>query len=116
MLRERVAKYADLDTRRALGVFGRLPVTNFVPRPLPVESWRYWPATRTAVFFNADPAHYEFEVHKGLVFDGENWSYENDSRVSATWKQRNRYAFSEYGPRSGITHFSFAENPQFITE
>jgi hypothetical protein len=116
MIRERVAKYADIDTRRALGIFGRLPVTNFVPHPLPIESWRYWPATRTAIFFNADPENFEFEVHKGLVFDGEYWSYEERSRVSTTRKRGQRYLFSEYEPQLIALNFSFAENPQFITE
>jgi hypothetical protein len=114
MLRERVAKYADIETRRALGVFDRLPVINFVPRPLPVESWRYWPATRTAIFFHADPNHYEFEVHEGLVFDGEHWTFAEGARVRSTRRRGNgTYSHIDVPPLQG-TRFLFAQNPEFI--
>jgi len=112
---DRVAKYADIDTRRALGVYGSvvLPPLRLQPPTL----WRYWPAQKKAIFFCADPKNYEFEVHEGLIFDGEHWSYEEHSMVRATWKNnRGQYVFTENGPRPLGIRFSFGENPRFISE
>jgi hypothetical protein len=78
---EYIAQFADLDTRRALGIFDKLPKTNFVFRPLSVCSWRYWPSQKKTMFFNAFPGEYEFEVHEGIIWNGEHWSYEEKSAI-----------------------------------
>jgi hypothetical protein len=103
-----------LDTRRALGIYGRVSVPNLKLQPSTL--WRYWPAQKKAIFFCADPLNYEFEIQIGLVFDGDLWTYEEGSRVSSVWRRKDKYVFSEYKPRPFQLGFSFAENPQFITE
>ena len=114
---QRVAKYADLDTRRALGVFGRLPARPEIPFRTQAEIWNYWPGQKKALFFCPDPKGYEFEVHEGLVYDDELWSYTENSSVRALWKTRKgRYAYAENGPKPLGIRFSFAQNPQFIIE
>jgi len=114
---ERIAFHADIDTRRALGIYKKLPKTNFVPFSLSQVSWRYWPDKRKAIYFNVLPKEYEFEVHEGLIFDGENWSYTEGAQVRTVWKHRNgRYLFSEGSPNPVGIRFSFGEKPQFITE
>lgn len=115
LIRDRVVRYADIDTRRALSVYGHVSVPKLHLQPPTL--WRYWPTQRKAIFFCADPENYEFEVHEGIVFDGEHWSYEENSCVRATWKNnRGQYVYTENGPRPLGIRFSFAENPRFILE
>jgi len=113
---DRVAKYADIDTRRALGVYGSVVIPPL--RLQPPTLWRYWPAQKKAIFFCADPKNYEFEVHEGLIFDGEHWTYDEEhSMVRAMWKnKRGQYVFTENGPQPLGIRFSFGENPRFISE
>jgi hypothetical protein len=113
-IKDHVAQFADVDTRRALGVFGRVSIPDLKLQPPTL--WRYWPAQKKAIFFCADP--YEFEVHTGLVFDGNLWIYEEGARISAVWRKRSgKYVFSEHNTYHPLDHgFSFGENPQFITE
>jgi hypothetical protein len=111
-----VAKYADIDTRRALGVYGSVVIPPL--RLQPPTLWRYWPAQKKAIFFRADPKNYEFEVHEGLIFDGEHWTYDEEhSMVRAMWKnKRGQYVFTENGLQPLGIRFSFAENPLFISD
>lgn len=113
MIIERIARYADLDTRRALGIFERLPRAEFVLRP---EIWRYWPTHQRAIYFNPCPENndYEFEVHTGLVFADEFWTYTPNAQVRTTFKRKGRYVYQEHSPREG-THFDFACRPEFMS-
>ena len=114
-LRHHVARYADIDTRRALGIYGRVTVPPL--RLQPPTLWRYWPAQKKAIFFCADPLSYEFEVHEGLMYNGDLWTYEEGARISSLWRnKRGKYVFSEHAPEPFQHEFSFGENPQFITE
>lgn len=112
---ERIALYADIDTRRALGIYGRvvIPPLDFQAKNV----WRYWPAQKKAIFFCADPRDYEFEVHNGLVFQYGHWFYEEGSCVRSVWKtRRGKYTSRRTEPRVFDISFSFAEKPQFMVE
>jgi hypothetical protein len=92
-----IGRYADIDTRLALRVPPRkLPVTNFVPRPVPPVSWRYWPEQQTAVFLNVYPDEFEFEIHKGLYRrDDGSWYYNQKNRIWTLWKRNDEYDVRE---------------------
>lgn len=106
---DRVALYADIDTRRALGVYKKVKVPTIKLQP-PVL-WRYWPAQQKAIYFCAYPWDYEFEVHQGLIHDGQNWSYTEDSSVRSRLKNK-------YHEQNGLDpeiKFSFACEPTFCS-
>ena len=95
---ERVARHADIDTRRALGIYRRLPPTDFNPRPLPPVSWRYWPDKRKAIYFCMYPEDYEIEVHYEITFQESDvyiherkWFYLPGGRVWAAFYRRGKY-------------------------
>jgi len=110
---ERIALHADIDTRRALGIYNKIKVPCLeVGHPC---IWRYYPDLHKAIYFNADPEDYEFEIHEGMTFDGEYWSYTDTwARVRTTWKHRNgRYVYRDLPAKLGI-RFALAQNPEFI--
>ena len=110
---ERVALYADIDTRRALGVYRKLPKVSIERGPTTI--WRYWTEHKKAIFFTANPLEYEFEIHEGLVFDGEHWTYTENSHVRSTIKNKNgKYVNFSYKPKSTELAFHFAMNPEFV--
>lgn len=120
---DKIANYADIDTRRALGVYGRLPKSTFNPRPIHHVSWRYWPDTGVAIYFSAKPNRdYEFEVHTHLNYDADSdtWNYVPGARVTSVRanRLRSRFTFSEFFPAwsADINRFSFATNPEFIDQ
>lgn len=117
-LRRHVARYADVDTRRALGIFLPIvPPVELVFRPHGIL-WRYWPALHKTIYFDAEPDNYEFEVHDDIHFDGEYWTYTAGGHSRIRWMRRDRtgeFLYSEYTPHDNQP-FSFAENPTFILE
>jgi len=109
---ERIALHADIDTRRALGIYNKIKGPGL--RLGPSCIWRYDPHLRKALYFNANPKEYEFEVHEGLLFDGEYWTYAEGGRVRSTWRRRNgKYVYTDTPPLPG-TQFLFGQNPEFI--
>jgi hypothetical protein len=114
---ERIALYADIDTRRALGIYNKIKVPCLHIGPSCI--WRYYPAQHKAIYFDADPENYEFEIHEGIVFDGELWSYTEESQVRSTWLTKRGeydYVHTERGPIPLDIRFSFAQIPEFIIE
>jgi hypothetical protein len=74
-MEEHILRYADIDTRCALGVYRRLPSNEFVFRPIPPESFRYWPEKRMVMYTNFYPDNYEFSVYSEIsAMDDELWS------------------------------------------
>ena len=112
---ERIALHADIDTRRALGMYNKMKAPSLSLGPSCI--WRYYPEQHKAIYFNADPENYEFEIHEGLVFDGELWSYTEESQVRSTWLTTTNggdYVHTESGPKPHAIRFSFAQIPEFI--
>jgi hypothetical protein len=111
----RVGKFSDIDTRRALGIFGKISKSNFVPFPVGSTSWRYWPEEHRALFFNVDPAYgpYEMEVHNGLFFENDLFCYRNGSCRIYFPTRRGRYGSRESRHITTEFGFSFALVPDF---
>ena len=79
--------------------------------------WRYYPEQHKAIYFNAHPEDYGFEIHEGLVFDGELWSYTEESQVRVyvvDHHQRGVYVHIESGSHPLGIRFGFGQNPEFI--
>lgn len=128
-MEQRIARHLDIDTRRAMG-FGpqKLPDRDFNPHPVGPSSWRYWPSKRTAIYFEATPEIYMFEVHTELIpvyeTDGSfyGWKYNRDSTVTGRWeKYQGDYAFLCAPPYSWTEDvhpfpvFQFRVMPDFVT-
>ena len=92
---ERTARYADIDTRRALGVLPRrLPKSDFVPRPIKPTTWRYFPVSRKLMYVNFDES---YDVYTWDVYDdvdpvdylGARWLQEPfGGRHKGVWRNR----------------------------
>lgn len=97
-----VLKHADIDTRRALGVYRRLPKSDFVPRPIPPISFRYWPEKKTLVYTEFSGDTYEMTVYRDITCQGLRWS---PCEISSTWlNNRGEYVYS----------FTFADTPFYF--
>ena len=120
---ERVARYADIDTRRALGIYGKLSKNEFNPRPLPPTSWRYWPNEQKAIYFCVYPEGYELEVHHGITFEASDlymyerkWVYLPGGRVWTAFYRKGKYYVNNIDtvPLPDGSGFSWGEQPEFI--
>lgn len=97
-----VLKHADIDTRRALGVYRRLPKSEFVPRPIPPVSFRYWPEKKTIVYTDFSPDCYEMTVYHNITRQGPRWS---PCEIWSIWlNNRGEYDYS----------FTFADTPFYF--
>ena len=97
-MKELILRYADIDARRALGVYRRLPKSDFVPWTIPQMSFRYWPEKKMIMFIEFGLG-YEFTVYRDIERVGEEWSPCN---VSSIWRnQKGTYS----------TIFRFEDNP-----
>ena len=105
---ERVARWADIDTRRALGVPpGRLPKSDFVPRPIEPTTFRYFPALKKLLYINFDESYdvYTWEVYDNMVPMEEDddwgplWAQETPGRHRGVWR--------------GLDDFMYFDNPTF---
>lgn len=107
-----ILRYADIDTRRALGIYGRLSPSEFIFRPVPPTSFRYWPQKRMVMYTNFNPDNYEFVVYRDIfLMDGDLWS---PCQVAETWKNREGdYVFYfTYMDKP----FHFAGTPDVVTQ
>lgn len=107
---EFILRYADIDTRRALGVFRKLPRSDFVPRPIPPTSFRYWPKKKMLIYTEFD-GRYEFTVYRDITPIGDAWS---PCEMATTWiNHRDEYVYSF---TFVDTPFHFAGTPDVVTE
>jgi hypothetical protein len=114
---ERVARFADIDTRRALGVPpGRLPKMDFVPRPIAPTTFRYFPALRKLLYINFDESYDVFcwEVYEDIrpVADGEAWFHGPNGSHRGVW--RGLDDFVTFDKNGGNFEFHFAGQPEII--
>lgn len=108
-MKELILRYADIDTRRALGVYRRLPWSDFVPRPIPAVSFRHWPEKKTVMYIEFGD-RYEFTVYRDIESVGEGWSPCN---VSSIWlNQKGTYSFMF---RFEDIPFYFAGTPDVVS-
>lgn len=99
--------HADIDTRRALGVYGRLPKSSFVPRPIPSLTFRYWPEKNIVIYIDFDPTSYEFTVYREITRYGHVWTA---GETMSTWKSN----MGEYSFKYACTPFRFSGTPDVV--
>jgi hypothetical protein len=99
-MEEHILRYADIDTRRALGVYQRLPVRPFDFRPIPPVSVRYWPEKKMVMYTNFYADEYMFTVYRGTTLTNEgSWTPCEISETSRN--ERGDYTF----------FFTYADRP-----
>lgn len=107
---QRIAKYADIDTRRALGVYGKLPKTDFVPRKS-TSIFHWFPASNKVIFIEFNP--YIYEVYDGVAWDddAQTWYWLPDNRNEIWWDQDDTMVHMSHGNDFPFEEFVF---PQII--
>lgn len=87
----RIAHHADLDVRRALGVFDRVRIPEgFHGRTMSPTSLRWFPRKRTIMYTDFRPSRYEFSVYTNVdIRDEIIYSYTH----SKTYEQNGGYVY-----------------------
>ena len=112
---ERIASFADIDARRALGIPpGRLPKSDFVPRPLPPTTFRYFAALKKLLYINFDESYdvFMWEVYDDIEPEGDVWFHGPNASHRGVWRGRGR--FMEFDKNGGNFEFHFAGQPEII--
>jgi hypothetical protein len=106
---ERVASFADIDARRALGVPPRrLPKSDFVPRPIKPTTFRYFVALKKLLYLNFDESYdvYTWEVYDNMV------PMEDDDDWGPLWAQE--ILGRHRGVWRGLDDFMYFDKPSFL--
>lgn len=117
----RVASFADIDTRRALGVYGRLPRFDFVPRPIAPTTFRYFPALKKLLYVNFDESYDVFcwELFEEIEPDGDAWIQEQSGRHRGVWRGLDDFMYFDARPPFCPIHFAgtveFKDNTSLVT-
>jgi len=113
---ERVASFADIDARRALGFLPRrLPRADFVPWTVAPTTWRYFPALRKILYMNFDESQdvYMWEVYDDVEPDGDAWIHGPNGSHRGAW--RGIDGFKEFDNKlDHLFPFHFAGQPEVI--
>ena len=113
---EHIASFADIDTRRALGIPpGRLPRSDFVPWPIAPTTFRYFPALRKLLYINFDES---YDVYTGEVYDdvepqGDAWIHGPNGSHRGVWHGLDDFIY--YDEPSFKIPFHFAGQPEIIS-
>ena len=115
---ERVARFADIDTRRALGVPpGRLAKSSLIPRPIEPTTFRYFAALKKLMYINFDESYdvLMWEIYEDIepVANGEAWIHGPNGSHRGFWRGRN--GFIEFDNNGGHFPFYFAGRPEIIS-
>lgn len=84
---ERIARHADIDTRRAMGIYGRLPVSNLVPKG-EVTTFVYFQALNKVVYISFIPGDFWWEVYEDIRINGDMWSFGPNGRSRGIWQRK----------------------------
>jgi hypothetical protein len=112
---ERIASFAVLDARRALGFPPRrLPKTDFVPRPIEPTTFRYFAALKKILYLNFDESYDVFcwEVYDDIEPEGDAWIHGPNGTHRGVW--RGIDDFVEFDNTMGHFPFHFAGVPEII--
>jgi len=113
---ERIASFADIDTRRALGIYRKLPKTDtdFTFRKLPPTSWRYFAELKKLVYINFDPSYdvYMWEVYEEIEPDEDAWVCARHGGHRGVWRGRDDFKY--FDARPPWCPFHFAGEPEII--
>lgn len=114
---ERVARFADIDTRLALGIPpGKLSNTDFNPRPLPPTTFRYFPALKKIIFINFDESYdvYCWEVFEDVVpTDTGAWIQGPNGRNRGVWRGLDDFMY--FDKSGSLFEFHFAGTPELAS-
>ena len=117
---ERVARFADIDTRRALGVPpGRLAKSSLIPRPIEPTTWRYFAELKKLLYINFDESYdvYNWEVYDNMerVDDdewGPVWTQITPGRHRGVWRGLDDFVY--FDKPSWHCRLHFAGQPEII--
>jgi hypothetical protein len=118
---ERVARFADIDTRRALGVPpGKLPKSDFVPWPIAPTTFRYFPALKKLLYINFDESYdvYTWEVYENIAPVNDNewgpvWSQVPPGKHRGVWRGLDDFMY--FDKPTFKLQFQFAGQPVIIS-
>ena len=106
---EHIASFADIDVRRALGIPpGRLPKSDFVPRPVEPTTWRYFPAIKKLIYINFDESYDVFcwEVYDEIEPDGDAWFQGRRGIHRGVWRGLDDFIYFDNVGDVGTVHFA----------
>ena len=109
----RIARHADIDTRRALGIYNRLPKSNFVPRPIEPMTFRYFPQLKKLLYINFDESYDVFcwEMFEDIEPVGNGWLQGVNGRNRGVWRGLDDFMYFD---KPGMPfEFHFAGVPEF---
>lgn len=110
---ERIARHADIDTRRAMGIYGRLPVTNLVPRGQPT-TFVYFENMNKIRYINFHPEDsFMWEVYEDIHMDGNGWRFGPNGKSRGVWQHYERFVTFDSN-ETGYGPFHFAGQPEII--
>jgi len=110
----RIASFADIDTRRAMGIYNRLPKSNLVPHPIPPTTFRYFAAEKKLLYVNFDESYdvYTWEVYTDIEPDGDAWVQGRHGKHRGVWHGLDDFMyFDARAPRCPI---HFAGSPDVV--
>ena len=115
---EHIARFADIDSRHAMGFKPRrLPRSDFVPRPIAPTTWRYFAALKKLLYINFDESYdvFTWEVYEDItpVAGGEAWFHGPNGSHRGVWRGLDR--FMEFDKTEGHFPFHFAGAPEIIS-
>ena len=112
---ERIASFADIDTRRALGFPPRkLPRSVFVPRPIKPTTFRYFASLKKILYINFDESYdvFSWEVYDDIEPTGDAWFHGDNGSHRGVWRGSDDFvSFDNTDPPFGIY---FAGAPDII--
>jgi hypothetical protein len=118
-VRSRIIDFCDIDARRAVGVYGKLPKSNFCPRPIPPTTFRWYPLENRLLYINFDPSEdlYTWDVCRGIAHDEQTdeWYY-HPGGGSEWWLGIDKYGKHIVPPITVGCRFMFAGIPEIILD
>ena len=114
---ERIASFADIDARRALGVLPhRLPRSDFVPRPIEPTTFRYFAPLKKLLYINFDESYdvFTWEVYDDIEPEGDVWFHGPNASHRGVWRGLDR--FMEFDKKGGHFEFHFAGVAEIISD
>ena len=110
----RIASFADIDTRRAMGIYNRLPKSNLVPHPIPPTTFRYFAAEKKLLYLNFDESYdvFTWQVYEDIGTEGEAWFQGPNGSHRGVWRGLDR--FMEFDAPAGHFEFHFAGIPDMV--
>jgi hypothetical protein len=104
----RIASFADIDTRRAMGIYNRLPKSNLVPYPIPPTTFRYFPAEKKILYLNFDQSYdvYSWEVYTDIEPYGDAWVQSRHGKHRGVWHGLDDFVYFDKQACHYLIHFA----------